>query len=317
MRRRTSAFGGRRASLGSHRSDVCGRGAGPSCGLDVAPRVASPKLLFRAAARGCSRATGACVQRRHADEELESMGAATLAQGARGGGITPKPLVRWTIAGLGCGAAAAAMGLALASDHADDPALQASLLDWIILSYVFSGLVAWSRRPESRFGPLMVAAGFLIAITSTPQWANAGLPYTLGWAMDLLPAPVFLHVYLAFPTGRLERRAERGVVIAAYATAAVQVVGVLLGNFGPDNVLAVVHEPGAAETLLRVQLVILSALMLAGVFLLAPRRRRAGRPPRRAGGPLVAAMALALGVIAPLLPAGGIQQAAPGAPLPR
>ena len=245
------------------------------------------------------------------------MGAAMPVQDTGGVGITPKPLVRWTIACLGCVAAAAAMTLALASDHAEQPVLQASLLDWIILSYVFSGLVAWSRRPESRFGPLMVAAGFLIAITSTPQWANAGLPYTLGWAMDLLPAAVFLHVFLAFPTGRLQRPVERVVVIAAYVTAFTQIGGVLLGNFGPRNVFALVHDQGAAETLLRVQLVILSALMLAGVALLAQRRRRAGRPARRSVALLVDSFSLALVMIAVLFLTGIFHQASAVVPIQR
>ena len=45
----------------------------------------------------------------------------------------------WTVALLGCLAAAGTMS----SDHAVDPVLQASMLDWIILSYILSGLVAW------------------------------------------------------------------------------------------------------------------------------------------------------------------------------
>ncbi len=72
----------------------------------------------------------------------------------------PKPYALVAVAVLGCVAGATTMTLALTSDHASEPALQASLLIWIILSYIFSGLVAWWRRPESRFGPLMVAAGF-------------------------------------------------------------------------------------------------------------------------------------------------------------
>ncbi len=236
---------------------------------------------------------------------------AELAAAAEGRvGRAPRPLVLWSIALLGCLAAATAMALALRSDHASEPAgLQAALLDWIILSYIFSGLVAWRRRPESRFGPLMVGAGFLIATTSTPQWANAGLPYTLGWAMDLLPAAVFLHVYLAFPTGRLDGRLERRLVLAAYGTALFQVVGVLLGGFGPRNVFAIVHEPEAAETLLRIQLVILSALMLAGVAVLAQRRRRAGRQARRPVSLLVDAFSLALVMIAVLFITGLFNQA--------
>ncbi len=147
----------------------------------------------------------------------------------------------------------ATLTLAL-TDRAPHRTVNAALLDWIILSYIFSGLVAWWRRPESRFGPLMVAAGFVIGLTSS-HWADAGLPYTISWALDFLPAAIFLHVYLAFPTGRLHGRIERALVIAAYVTAlGLQIVGCCSAASGPRNVLAIVREPGAAETVLRVQL---------------------------------------------------------------
>src|SRR5262245_10716055 len=67
------------------------------------------------------------------------------------------------IAAIGAAGVCAAVISCLAaasSDHLDDPAVQAALFVWVILPYIFAGLVAWRRRPESRFGILMVAAGF-------------------------------------------------------------------------------------------------------------------------------------------------------------
>ena len=87
-----------------------------------------------------------------------------------------------------------------------------------ILGFVLAGVVAWWRRPESRFGILMVLAGtawFLSTLAS----ANLAMPYTIGIAFDLLPAALFLHVFLAFPTGRLERPFDRALVASAYVTA--------------------------------------------------------------------------------------------------
>ena len=247
------------------------------------------------------------------------MAAGRLAHGARAQGtrrVSRRAL--WLIALAGCAAAAGTMTLALTSDHGGaDRGLQAGLSDWIVLSYVFSGAIAWWRRPESRFGPLMVAAGFLIALT-TVRAANAGLPYTLGWTLDLLPAVVFLHVYLAFPTGRLQRRAERALVIAGYTIAlGVQIVGMLLGGYGPRNVLAIVHEPEAAETLLRAQLIALSVLLLAGVAMLGQRRRRAGRPARRSIALLVDSFSAALVMIVVLLVTGLFNQASAVVPIQR
>ena len=228
----------------------------------------------------------------------------------------PRPLLIWGMAAAGCVAAGATLTLAL-TDRTPDRAVNAALLDWIILSYIVSGLVAWWRRPESRFGPLMVAAGFVIGLTSS-HWTDSGLPYTISWALDFLPAAIFLHVYLAFPTGLLHSRVDRAVVIAAYVTAlGLQIVAVLIGGFGPGNVLAVVREPGAAETLLQAQLGILSALMLAGVVLLAQRRRRGGRPLRRSIALLVDAFSFALVMLAVLFISALFHQSAAVVPIQR
>jgi signal transduction histidine kinase len=196
------------------------------------------------------------------------------------------------------------MWLALNSDHVAEPGLQAALMDWITLPYILAGVVAWYRRPDSRFGPLMVAAGFTMFV-STLAWANAPLPHTIGQAFDLLPAIVFLHVFLAFPSGRLEHDFERVLVVAGYVTAfGLQIVGMTLGGYGPDNLLEVVARPGAGQTLQDVQLVAISAACLVGVGVLAARRRGAGPPLRRSAALLVDAFALGLVMIAALLLTG-------------
>jgi signal transduction histidine kinase len=85
---------------------------------------------------------------------------------------------------------------------------------------------------------------------------------------------LFLHVFLAFPSGRLGSAFERVLVGAGYATAfGLQLVGMVLGGFGPDNLLAVFDQADAAYTLLRVQLLVLSAIALTGVVVLLARRR--------------------------------------------
>jgi signal transduction histidine kinase len=227
-----------------------------------------------------------------------------------GGARAPQSAVLWAVALAGCAAAAVSVQLALTSDHVAEPALQAALLDWITLPYVLAGLVAWWRRPDSRFGPLMVTAGFVTFLSSF-QWANAPGPYTLGLAFDLLPVALFLHLFLAFPDGRLESRPERMVLAAAYfAAAGLQLVKMLLGGGGPDNVLALVAEPAAAGTVQDVQLITLAALALTGVALLAVRRRRSGRPLRRRVSLLVDSFALGLVMIAALMLAGAFESPA-------
>jgi signal transduction histidine kinase len=224
-----------------------------------------------------------------------------------GAARAPGSSVLWALALAGCAAAAVSVEFALVSDHVAEPGLQAALLDWITLPYILAGLVAWWRRPDSRFGPLMVAAGFAMFLSSF-QWANAAGPYTLGLAFDLLPVALFVHLFLAFPYGRLESRPERVVVAAGYAAAVgLQFVKMLLGAGGPDNVLAVVAEPAAAELVQDVQLIALAALALTGVALLAVRRRRFGRPLRRSASLLVDSFALGLVMIAALMVAGSFE----------
>ena len=216
----------------------------------------------------------------------------------------PRRSVLWGIALAGIAAGGVTMWLALNSDHVAEPGLQAALMDWITLPYVFAGLIAWYRRPDSRFGPLMVVAGFSMFL-STLAWANSPLPHTIGAAFDLLPAIIFLHVFLAFPSGRLEHRFERALVTAGYVTAfGVQLVWMLLGGDGPDNLLAVVAKPGLAASLQDVQLVAISAFCLTGVGVLVARRLGAGRPLRRSMTLLVDSFAFGLVMIAALFLSG-------------
>ena len=177
----------------------------------------------------------------------------------------------------------------------------ALLSAWITVSYVLCGLIAWLRRPASRFGPLMIAAGFVSFLTDL-SWTSSDVPFTIGQALDLLPPVLFLHVFLAYPSGRLRTRFERALVVTAYATAiGFQAVRMSLGGFGPHNLFEIASNPGAASAVLHVQLVAVSAFCLCGVGILAGRRWLNGRPLRRSLALLIDAFALGLVMIAFLL----------------
>jgi signal transduction histidine kinase len=212
----------------------------------------------------------------------------------------PRRSVLVAIALIGCAAAACCFALALTSDRVAEPGLQAALIDWMLLPYVLGGLVAWWRRPDSRFGLLMIAAGFVIFLPSL-SWTDAGVLHTIGQAFDLMPAAIFLHLSLAYPSGRLESGFERTLVAAGYVTAlGLELVGMLLGGFGPNNVLEVTTEPAAAEAVLRFQLAALSAFSVVGLGVLVVRRRRTGRPLRLSLAVLIESFALGLVMIAVL-----------------
>ncbi|HVG74071.1 MAG TPA: histidine kinase [Thermoleophilaceae bacterium] len=210
----------------------------------------------------------------------------------------------WALALTGVAVSAAAVALAYASDGLVDPGIRSALLVWVVLPYVLAGLVAWWRRPESRFGPLMVAVGFTIFLSGL-QFSNAPLAYTFGMVFDILPSVLFLHVCLAFPGGRLELPEERWLVGAGYFAAVVlQILKMLLGAGGPDNLIAIVTEPAVANTVEDVQLLSLAAICLAGIpLLLSPRRART-RPLPPWARLLVDSFALGLVSIALLFVAG-------------
>ena len=68
---------------------------------------------------------------------------------------------------------------------------------------IFTGLRAWQRRPENRFGALLVAVGFTYClsglIVTTDSW-----PFIAGLALIALPYAILFHILLAFPSGRLD-----------------------------------------------------------------------------------------------------------------
>jgi signal transduction histidine kinase len=220
---------------------------------------------------------------------------------------TPRSAAFWPIALAGVAAACGSVLLARASDHLSEPAVQAALLNWTTLPYLTAGSVAWSRRPDSRFGPLMVVAGFAMFLSSL-QWSTTPAPYTLGMAFDLVPAAILLHLFLAFPSGRLERRTEKALVGAAYGAAiGLQLVKMLLWSVDGQNALSVVEKQGVALTVEDVELFGLSALSLIGVAVLVIRRRELVRPLRPSIALLVDSFALGLVMVAVLFIAGALE----------
>jgi signal transduction histidine kinase len=209
----------------------------------------------------------------------------------------------WAIAVASTAVVIGSLILALASEQLDLPGLRAFLIGWIVIPYVVSGMVAWWRRPASRLGPLMVATGFGMAITPL-QWSDLPLVYSVGHLFDMLPAALFLHVFLAFPTGRLRARAERIVVIACYATTlGLQLVKIMLGA-NPDSLFVVGDRPEIGNVVEQVQLVLVGVFLLGGAVLIYLRQRRARQSHRRPAALVVDAFGLALVMLATLYAAG-------------
>ena len=97
--------------------------------------------------------------------------------------------------------------LALGADDLSRPGYRAALACWVTLPYIFAGVVAWRRRPESRLGRLMVTAGFG-TVPNFLVWSDNDFLFTVGVATQFLPPALYLHLFLAFPSGRSVARAR-------------------------------------------------------------------------------------------------------------
>ena len=181
-------------------------------------------------------------------------------------------LTRARTAAIAVAALAAGAGvvwLVLASDHADAKGVWATFGPAVGWSFVGTGLYAWRRRPESRIGLLMVLLGFAWFL-SLVELANPPLLYTIGLVLAGLWGGVFLHLGVTFPSGRLESRFDRAIVIAGYLILPGAVVPALFfagpGELDcdecPANLLLVRRDEDLASVALALGAVLFVALFL-------------------------------------------------------
>jgi signal transduction histidine kinase len=201
----------------------------------------------------------------------------------------------WTLA---LAAAAGSLALVLTSNHEDQPAGRAALIVVLGLVFVGSGLIALIRRPDNRIGGLMVIVGFLWFVGSLAE-SNQATVFTIGAALALLVYPAFAHLFLAYPTGRLDDPLARAVVVLAYVDVIVVQLAFLFvarhiggpANLGcddcPRNVLLIHDSHTAANTIGYVQRGAGIALIVIALYLLWSRVRSATPALRRTLMPVV------------------------------
>jgi signal transduction histidine kinase len=152
-------------------------------------------------------------------------------------------------------------------------------------SFVASGVVAWSRRPESGTGPLMVVVGLLWFIGRLDFAADERFQMIGAWVRPLHIA-AFAHLLLAFPSGRLESRAARALTVAAYVNVAVV-----------SNAPQYLSDERLGETLFDASQLITSLIFVAIIGALVWRWRVGTVAWRRAVAPLLWPGALALATL--------------------
>jgi PAS domain S-box-containing protein len=200
--------------------------------------------------------------------------------------------VHLAVLGAAVALTAAALYLTFTSDHEDTPWLVGATHLVAVWSFIGSGLVAWARRPENRFGALLTAVGFAWLLGALSE-SNRSIPFTLGWILGGIFLAVFVHALLAFPRGYLETRSVYLAVIAAYVIAP---GGALLNSFVddysddcadcPPNAFLVYESQTAADIIGGV--ILAAALVVLGIVfhILLRRWRAASKPLRRLLAPI-------------------------------
>ena len=197
-------------------------------------------------------------------------------------------VVVWTLALV---AALNALALIHVTDHPDSLTANATLMTIGGLLFVAGGLVARYRRPENRIGLVMIAAGFAWFIGALTQ-SNIPIVFSLGTALGDVPWAFFAYLILSYPTGRLETRADRIVVVGAFvSTLVLRPLWALFNDLrqthenAPENALLIQHREtfsNAVETTIQVGAL---ALIAAAIVILTRRWRSAPAPMRRALAP--------------------------------
>jgi signal transduction histidine kinase len=197
----------------------------------------------------------------------------------------------------------------LDSDHVEQRGLNASLGLLIGWSFLGAGLYAWWRRPENRFGALMTAISFAWFLSLLAA-SNASVGFTIGVLFSALYLAVLVHMLLAYPSGRLETRAQVGLVWVGYVLATIGQLPALLWG---DNdyfecpkcpqTLTHVRDDGDLVRFFDVITMVVAAIAIAAVLvMLAQRWRHATPPQRRAMAPVLwsgfALLALFAGALA-------------------
>ena len=200
-----------------------------------------------------------------------------------------------------------ALALGATSDHSTttEKALTVPLTAAIGWSFIASGLVAWGRRPENRTGPLMVLVGFTWFF-NTFNATNDPWVFSLSLLVSNIFLALFIHLLVAYPTGRLSTRFERTVVVAGYVAAVLSSALVLpfeddsnaICTHCPRNTLVIWGNHTVAEALNVIFNLAGVAIAVSALGILVVRRRGATAAARRILDPVLVSGAITLAFLA-------------------
>jgi len=176
------------------------------------------------------------------------------------------PLDRALVVIVVLGALVGVIELAAVPSH---PATADALVAFCLVFWIWlaTGVLAWWRRPSNGTGPLIVWGAIALCLGGLN---NMSWP-VLGTVSALFATTIFavtVHLLHAFPSGRVQGRLSRGVVVAGYIVATgLDVVGVVLEAIGAPNV-------DALQALLGLAVMVTTAVVLARRLTATDRRHR-------------------------------------------
>jgi hypothetical protein len=203
---------------------------------------------------------------------------------------------------IGAVAGAVPLALALAEEGGHQRwliAVTGPLIGW---AFIGTGIYAWLREPDNRFGALMTAVGFSgclagLRVATEPWVFIIGLLFiTSQWAL-------LYHMLLAFPGGTLRNALERLLVAAMYFSAwvlhPVQVLFQDTTSLGlPENPLLVSDDRDLSVTLSRSRFWLALVLLVALGVILVRRWTAASRSQRQALAPVLISGGLVMALLA-------------------
>ncbi|MEJ2868966.1 ATP-binding protein [Actinomycetospora sp. OC33-EN08] len=184
------------------------------------------------------------------------------------------------------GAFGVAFGLveaALLSGGSSIPVAHALLYTATAWVYLFAGIVAWSRRPGSRVGPLLTAGGG-VWLGCALLWTTVPVLSGVGLVVATMPVAIVLHVLLSFPSGRLRGRTDRALVVGGYLTTTVLQAPLWL--WSADSPFAVADRPDLLHAGRVVNSTCAFVAILGAAAVLVRRLRTAPRADRSLLAPL-------------------------------
>ncbi len=173
-------------------------------------------------------------------------------------------------------------------------------------AFLVAGLVAWTRRPGNRMGPLLTASGFALLLRQL-RYSHDSAVFTVFFALGELSYALVANSVLAYPTGFVRDRFERAFLRAAYTVALAFPLAILLVHDEtrslrfldptPHASSIVIAENGDLAVGLQKAFVVIAWGLLASIFIALIVRRLWQATPRarRMLAPLgIAAIAVAL-----------------------